>query len=83
MNSNNIRISDIDINDKLIRMQLVSIRKSRGISQKDIADFTGLSISTISNIETGAKSTTMDSLIKYTISIGASISIIPLKGKEK
>lgn len=83
MSSNNIRISDIDINDKLIRMQLVSIRKSRGISQKDIADFTGLSISTISNIETGAKSTTMDSLIKYAISIGASISIIPLKGKEK
>lgn len=84
MSSNNdvsqysIEDTDIAINDKLIRMQLTSIRKSRGITQQDISDFTGLSRSCISNIETGNASTTMDSLIKYAIAIGASINISPL-----
>ena len=43
--------TDVYIQDKFIRMKLAKIRKSKGLTQKDISDLTGLSVSTISNIE--------------------------------
>lgn len=69
---------DIAISDRLIRMQLVNIRKSKGITQQQISDFTGLSRSCIYNIESGHRSSTIDSIIKYATAIGASVSITPL-----
>ena len=41
------------IQDKLLRMQLVNIRKSKNITQKELSIMSGLSQSCISNIETG------------------------------
>ena len=44
------------IQDKLIRMQLTDIRKSKHLTQKQMSELSGLSASCISNIESGENS---------------------------
>lgn len=68
--------SDAMINDKLLRMQLHNIRKSKHLTQNDISELSGLSISCISNIETGEQSSpTLRSLIKYATALGIELYI--------
>ena len=67
--------TDVYIQDKFIRMKLAKIRKSKGLTQKDISDLTGLSVSTISNIENGDNSYTIRSLIKYAEVLGYELDI--------
>ena len=58
--------TDSMIADKLLRMQLADIRKSKHLTQKDVSMLSGLSESCISNIETGEQSSpTLRSLIRY------------------
>ncbi len=64
------------IDDKLIRMELLNARKSKKMRQQDIAEKTGLSLSTISNIENGeTQSITLRSLIKYAEAVECKIFI--------
>ena len=64
------------IEDKLIRMQLANIRKSKRKTQKQMAIESGISESCISNIESGSSnSPTLRSLIKYANSLGVKIYI--------
>lgn len=64
------------IDDKLIRLQLKRIRKSLGITQKQLSEKSGLSESCISNIESGGDaSPSLRSLIKYAHAIGAELRI--------
>ena len=67
--------TDVYIQDKFIRMKLAKIRKSKGLTQKDISDLTGVSVSTISNIENGDNSYTIRSLIKYAEVLGYELDI--------
>lgn len=68
--------SDIMIADKLLRMQLTDIRKSKHITQKQLSEISGLSESCISNIETGEQSSpTLRSLIRYTSALGIELYI--------
>ena len=62
------------IEDKLIRMQLANIRKSKRKTQKQMAIESGISESCISNIESSSSnSPTLRSLIKYANSLGVKI----------
>lgn len=64
------------VKDKLLRMQLTNIRKSKNMTQNDVAKLSGLSASCISNIESGEMSSpTVRSLIKYATAIGVEIYI--------
>lgn len=63
------------IQDKFIRTRLANIRKSKGITQKQLSEMTGLSIATISNIESGENSYTLRSLIKCAEALGYEINI--------
>ena len=64
------------INDKLFRMALANVRKSRNLTQKELAKLSGLSESCISNIESGESSSpTLRSLVKYTTALGIELSI--------
>ena len=64
------------IQDKLLRMQLVNIRKSKNITQKELSIMSGLSQSCISNIESGSdNSPTLRSLIKYVTALNVDIYI--------
>lgn len=62
--------------DKLLRMRLTDIRKSKHITQKQLSELSGLSESCISNIESGSNtSPTLRSLIKYATALGVEFDI--------
>lgn len=64
------------ITDKLLRMQLTEIRKSKKLTQEELSKRSGLSKSCISNIESGDNnSPTLRSLIRYANAIDAEIYI--------
>ena len=64
------------ITDKLLRMQLTEIRKSKKLTQEELSKRSGLSKSCISNIESGDNnSPTLRSLIRYANAIGVDIYI--------
>lgn len=66
---------DVYLQDKFIRTRLASIRKSKGLTQKQLSDMTGLSTTTISNIESGENSYTLRSLIRCAEALGYEINI--------
>ena len=72
MNTN----TECSIQDKLIRMQLADIRKSKHLTQEELSKKSGLSKSCISNIESGDNSSpTLRSLIRYINALGVNIFV--------
>ena len=67
--------TEVFLQDKFLRMKLADIRRSKGYTQKEIAEKSGLSSATISNIESGENSYPTRSLIMYAESLGYEISI--------
>lgn len=68
--------TDLLVSDKLLRIELANIRKSKKMSQKDLSKVSGLSESCISNIESGEQSSpTLRSLIRYATALGVEIYI--------
>lgn len=68
--------TDVLIADKLLRIELANIRKSKHLTQKDLSKLSGLSESCISNIETGEQSSpTLRSLIRYATALGIELYI--------
>ncbi len=63
------------------RMQLIQARKAEKITQKQLGKITGLSQQAISRIETGAYSSTVDTLLKYLGGIGYRIALEKLPEK--
>lgn len=63
------------LQDQYIRKKLYSIRKSKNLTQKQLSEMSGLSISSISNIESGENTYTLRSLIKYAEAVGYEIDI--------
>lgn len=71
-------LSNVDalVSDRLLRLQLADIRKSKHLTQKELSNISGLSESCISNIETGEQSSpTLRSLIKYISALGVELYI--------
>ena len=72
MNTN----TECSIQDKLIRMQLADIRKSKHLTQEELSKKSGLSKSCISNIESGDNSSpTLRSLIRYVNALEVNIFV--------
>lgn len=72
----NLTNTDFLIMDKLIRMQLFNARKAKHLTQKQLAEISGLSESCISNIESGSdQSPTLRSLVRYASALGIEIYI--------
>ena len=67
--------TDVYLQDKFIRTRLANIRKSKGRTQKQLSDMTGLSPTTISNMESGENSYTLRSLIRCAEALGYEINI--------
>lgn len=68
--------TDMLVADKLFRIQLANLRKSKHLTQKELSKLSGLSESCISNIETGEQSSpTLRSVIRYIAALGADIDI--------
>lgn len=68
---------DAEIFERLIRIQLTSLRKSKHLTQKKLAELSGLSVGTISNIESlnNSSSIHLSTLSKYLVGIGAEMYI--------
>ena len=67
---------DIIIDSKLLRLELAEMRKDKGLTQSQVAERSGLSKSTISNIECGEeKGVTLNSIMKYARAIDCSLFI--------
>ena len=64
---------DIAQREYEVRKQLVKIRNDLGLSQKDVANLSGLTQQMISRIETESNSPTLRSFIKYVDSLGLEI----------
>ena len=72
MNTN----TECSIQDKLIRMQLTDLRKSKHLTQEQLSKESALSKSCISTTESGANSSpTLRSLIRYANALGVNIFI--------
>ena len=68
--------NDEDIYSNLIRMQMVNLRKSKGLTQKQLSEMSGLSQKSISNIESeDGSSPTLRSIIKYLHTLNSDIYI--------
>lgn len=63
------------ISKRLTKMELSMLRKSKGLSQKDLSKVSGLSVQCISDIESvNSGNPTLRSLIKYLECLGYEIS---------
>lgn len=72
---------DTLIDTKIFRTELAELRKSKHMTQAQVAEKSGLSKSTISNIESGEeKGVTLASIMKYARAIDASIFV---KNRER
>lgn len=68
---------DYEIEDRMIRMNLLSARKSAKISQTELSERSGLALSTISAIESNFdRSPTLESIIRYANAVGYSFTAI-------
>lgn len=75
--------TDLLVADRLFRMQLAEVRKSKKMTQKELSKISGLSESCISNIESGEQSSpTLRSIIRYATALGIDIHI-NIGGKDK
>lgn len=75
--------TDALISDKLLRMELSNIRRSKHITQKQLSEMSGLSESCISNIESGSDSSpTLRSLVRYTTALGVELYVNPEQKKN-
>lgn len=62
------------ISKRLTKMELGSLRKSKGMTQKDLSTLTGLSVQCISDIENeNSGNPTLRSMIKYLDCLGYEI----------
>ena len=78
--NNDMTNTDALIADKLLRIQLSNFRRSKGLTQKQLSNISGLSESCISNIESGSDtSPTLRSLIRYTTALGIEFYIKPIE----
>ena len=69
-------MKEYEYEDLMLRMRLKSIRKSKGLSQKELADKSGLSVTTIANIESDKETTfTMKSMLQYLTALEYEIDI--------
>ena len=71
------------IQDGYLRDKLTRARKAKGLTQKEAADIAGISVSTVSCIESGKGDYLSSSLLKYADALGYEVSIHKKGGLNK
>lgn len=69
--------SVIELEKELIRT-LVSVREEKGITQKQLAEMSGLKQPMIARLEKATHSPQVDSLLKVLVPLGYTLQIVPL-----
>ena len=75
INKATIENTEVFLQDKFIRQELRNARASKHITQQELSKLSGLSIATISNIESGDGSPTLRSLIRYAKAVDYELKI--------
>lgn len=71
-----------EISETIFRMNLANYRKQNNITQAQVAERSGLSLSCVANIEKGRNSPMLESVIKYCDAIGLEIYVNLTKKDE-
>lgn len=66
-----------------IGLQIVRLRQERGLTQRDLANLTGVTQSNIWKIETGKYSVSLDILSRITESLGAKVELVKTENHQK
>lgn len=69
------------IKSNILKMQLINARKAKHLTQSDISKKSGLSLTSVHNIESFDTNVTMDSIQRYADVVGAKI-ILMIKDDE-
>ena len=59
--------------EREIVSQLVAIRKARGLTAQEVADFAGLSRPAVSILENGHRGPLLDTVLRYAAAVGAEL----------
>lgn len=70
------------IKSNILKMQLINARKAKHLTQSDISKKSGLSLTSVHNIESFDTNVTIDSMQRYADVVGAKI-ILMIKDDEK
>jgi transcriptional regulator with XRE-family HTH domain len=71
----------IQENREVIGKQIRTFREKKGFSQDELADIMEVNRSTISKVETGKFSITIDYLVKFAWYLDFSVSVLEKQGK--
>lgn len=63
--------------------EIINIRKSRNISQKELEKLSGVKQPVIARLETGKTDPQLSTILKLLNSVGKTIKIVPLETNEK
>lgn len=77
---NNIEFEKCDLEYKFIK-QIIEVRKSSGLSQRELSKLTGLTQQMISRIETHNRMPTLKTLIKYIYCLGYKLELKKIRGE--
>lgn len=76
-----INTIDLLIDTKLLRTELAEMRKTKHLTQAEVAEISGLSKSTVCNIESGEeKGVTLASIMKYVRAIDCTLFVKQKEG---
>lgn len=63
--------------------EIINIRKSRNISQKELEKLSGVKQPVIARLETGKTDPQLSTILKLLNSVGKTIKVVPFETKEK
>ena len=63
--------------------EIINIRKSKNISQKELEKLSGVKQPVIARLETGKTDPQLSTILKLLNSVGKTIKIVPIETKEK
>ena len=75
-------IAENDLMVKLVR-EMIKTRKENHISQRELEDMTGVKQSVIARMESGKTDPQLSTILKLLVSMGKTLTIVPLELSEK
>lgn len=78
-------VEEIAENDLMVKLvgEVIKTRKEKHISQRELGDMTGVKQSVIARMEKGKTDPQLSTILKLLVSMGKTLTIIPLELSEK
>ncbi len=78
-------VEEIAENDLMVKLvgEMIKTRKENHISQRELEDMTGVKQSVIARMESGKTAPQLSTILKLLVSMGKTLTIVPLELSEK